>query len=127
MTWTVVPHVMISQAADHLLFIEPGTAAQEPLIDALTRRLAAAWLGHDVGHVGHRYTHKCACGARSDNRDHYVRMNDGKRLKTNSLAIHYLAFHRAEVPAAELAKLDLLPDAEGNPTRTQLRGVRDDG
>lgn len=127
MTWTVVPQVMISQAADHLLFIEPGTAATpEPQIDGLTKRLAAAWLGHDVGHVGHRHTHKCVCGARSDNRDHYVRMIDGKRLKTNSLAIHYLAFHRAEVPAAEIAKLDLLPDAEGNPTRSQLRGVRED-
>jgi hypothetical protein len=117
---------VISQAPDHLLFIEPGPAAEAPVIDALTRKLAAAWLGHDVGHVGHRYTHKCSCGARSDNRDHYVRTTEGKRFKTNSLAIHYLAFHRDEVPAAELAKLEQLPVAEGNPTRTQLRGVRDD-
>jgi hypothetical protein len=121
----VLRRLVISQAPDHLLFIEPGPATPEPVIDELTKKLAAAWLGHDVGHVGHRYTHKCACGARSDNRDHYVRASDGKRLKTNSLAIHYLAFHREQIPAAELAKLDLLPAAEGNPTRTQLRGNRD--
>ncbi len=84
-----------------ILMIEPtGVASVEPLIDSLTRRMAAAYREGSTSEHGYRGVHRCVCGAISDNRDHYV-----MDKLTNSLCVHYLAFHREEIPRAELSFL----------------------
>lgn len=98
-----------------LLFVEPqGPPSEEPVVDSLTRRMAAA-LGRASfpgNGMAYRGVHRCSCGATSGNRDLYV---DG-RFSTNSLAAHYLAWHRNEVPHAELAKVaSLVGEAEPTP------------
>jgi hypothetical protein len=40
---------------------------------------------------------------------------------TNSLAVHYLAFHRKDVPESELVKIGNLPFGEADPTEEQLQ------
>lgn len=111
---------MISETL--LLYIEPTRAASPvPLVDELTRRMTAAfrlakpfkeWLG----------VHECVCGASSDNRDY--QLPNGQ--VTNSLCVHYLAYHRQEVPAEQLAKLaNLLQWGEAEPNPAELRAGRD--
>jgi hypothetical protein len=109
-----------------LLFIEPTQPElATPVIDNLTRRMAAAlqrsrsgtWQGDrfDVGN-GWRGWHTCSCGAMSGNHD--LLLANG--MVTNSLAVHYLAKHRLEVPQAELRKVLTLPAEESQPTWEQL-------
>lgn len=112
-----------------LLFIEPqGPASAEPVIDEPTKRMAAA-LNDSVGGTGDtqanfrpgggwRGWHDCVCGAASSNKNYLL--SDGQ--VTNSLCVHYLAYHRGEVPGAELRKVRDLPGYEAEPTRQQLRG-----
>ena len=52
----------------------------------------------------------------SDNTD-YILLNG---QQTNSLCIHYLAFHRDEVPAEELAKVTALEAGEAEPSAEEL-------
>ena len=80
--------------------------------------MAAHLRGAVRGDSGYRGTHTCSCGARSDNTDHVI----GARFTTNSLAVHYLAHHRAEVPADELADVLSLPAADAEPTARELAG-----
>ena len=112
-----------------LLFIEPkNPASAEPVVDDLTRRMAAA-LNDGVGGTGMsqadfrpgggwRGWHTCVCGACSSNQNYLLQ--DGQ--VTNSLCVHYLAFHRDEVPESELQKVRGLPSYEAEPTQQQLRG-----
>ena len=80
-----------------------------------------AWQTREVG-KSWRGRHMCTgCSAESDNYDHFVATVDGGRLKTNSLAVHYLAYHRADVPEGELAKVVRLQADEADPTTAQLR------
>jgi hypothetical protein len=44
------------------------------------------------------------------------------RFATNSLAIHYVACHRVEVPTSELAKILTLPTSDVEPTDGELAG-----
>jgi hypothetical protein len=46
--------------------------------------------------------HTCICGAKSHSRD-YLLPNG---YVTNSLAVHYLIFHRDEIPKEEFDKID---------------------
>jgi hypothetical protein len=50
--------------------------------------------------------HTCCCGMRSLNQDYLL---PGGFI-TNSLSLHYLMYHRDEVPESELAKVRKLPD-----------------
>ena len=44
-------------------------------------------------------SHECACGAWSSNTDYFLPTEEPEQeILTNSLAIHYLALHRDEVP-----------------------------
>lgn len=54
---------------------------------------------------GYRGFHICGCGEMSGNHD--IRLPSGHL--TNSLAMHYLEFHRDDVPAEEIIKLIELP------------------
>ncbi len=106
-----------------IMMIEPtGQAASEPLVDDLTRKMAAAYRRSTLPADGRRYRgwHTCVCGAKSDNTDHFI---DGK--KTNSLCVHYLAFHRKDVPPSELAKVQRMSEgAEPNEEELQRPGGR---
>jgi hypothetical protein len=103
-----------------LLMIEPkGRASSQPVIDELTRRMAAAWRTQRLG-PAYRGVHHCACGVTSDHFEHFVTL-DGRELLTNSLCIHYLAFHRKDVPRAELDKVRRLAAPDVEPTEAELR------
>jgi hypothetical protein len=90
-----------------LLMIEPKSAKCEPtLIDPLTMKMAGA-LKHASRGVRSRGFHCCACGVISGNCELFVEL-DGKPVLTNSLAVHYLACHRSEVPYSEIEKVERL-------------------
>jgi hypothetical protein len=106
--------------SDGLLYIEPqGAAADQPVIDETTRKMAAAYAASTPSEFGYRGFHMCACSATSDNRDHYLA--DG--TDTNSLCVHYLAFHRPEVPQFQLDKVAAL-DVEGIEPTAEMLGTR---
>jgi hypothetical protein len=96
-----------------LLMIEPTKPASEkPVIDTLTRKMTAAWRqGRRTSGYAMRGFHQCCCGAISDNRDHWV---EGRI--TNSLCVHYLAYHRGEISPEELEKVAALSYGEAVPT-----------
>jgi hypothetical protein len=104
-------------SGDGILMVEPSAnVSTGPLIDELTRRMTAAWRKRRDSDYRYRGFHRCRCGATSDNRDHYV-----GDANTNSLCIHYLAFHRDELPKEELDKVRALDFGEGEPTEEELR------
>ncbi len=105
---------MISQ--EGVLFIEPSAQiSSEPVVDHLTRKMTAAFrLAEDVARF--RGFHVCKCGVFSDNAE--WRLPSGE--ETNSLAVHYLAYHRAEVPEEQLAKVEALTYGEAEPTEEEL-------
>jgi hypothetical protein len=101
----------------HVLYIKPGrSTSAEPVIDELTRKMAAAYRAAESSGVLWRGFHVCACGVNSSNTD-YV-LPGGQQ--TNSLCVHYLAFHRDEVPAGELAKVAALEAGEAEPNTEEL-------
>lgn len=99
-----------------ILYIEPkGNAAIAPIIDELTCRMTAA-LRLGIPGVRYKGFHICACGATSDNTDYTLPNGE----KTNSLCIHYLAFHRAEIPESQFKKVAALECGEEIPTEREI-------
>lgn len=114
-----------------LLFIEPSAnRTVEPIIDSYTRKMTAAlrkaekgtlsdyhkeWVSYEQGGCFFGW-HEDNCGCTSDNTD--FKLSNGEI--TNSLCIHYLAFHRWEVPTEQLKKVAALRDGEEDPTDTEL-------
>jgi hypothetical protein len=116
---------MIDLRPESLLFIEPqNPPTSTPQVDELTRKMAAALAtGTSTGQAW-RGIHECtgcpeSARVYSSNTNFYV--GEGKKLQANTLATHYLAFHRAEVPESELAKVRSLPETEAEPTPEQLK------
>jgi len=111
---------------NELLYIEPqGKKEPVPVVDGLTRRMAAALnkaiagtksRGHFEVDGRFRGWHTCACGAMSSNQDYLL----SNGMITNSLCVHYLAMHRGEVPEAELRKVLTLPPEEVEPFPQQV-------
>lgn len=102
---------------EDVLYIRPGTkGTAEPVIDSLTRKMSAAFRASESTGVHWRGFHACRCGVNSDNTD-YILPNG---QQTNSLCVHYLAFHRDEVPAEELAKVAALESGEAEPSSEEL-------
>ncbi len=100
-----------------ILYIEPSDmASAEPVIDELTQKMTAAFRSATDG-VVYRGVHQCRCGAVSSNREHVLPNGE----ETNSLCIHYLAFHRAEVPAFQLEKVRRLDCGEAKPTAEEIQ------
>jgi hypothetical protein len=103
---------------DLMLFIEPiNLPSDTPVVDELTKKMVVAlyWSKNGIivkGRIipgGYRGVHVCSCGAVSSNQDHLLLVQDPIRL-TNSLASHYLAWHRDEIPESELKKVRLLKE-----------------
>lgn len=91
---------MIDLSKNMLLMIEPQSKIKEEAInDAYTEKMERL-LKHAKKGPPFRGFHVCACGENSSNYDLYV-----GGYKTNSLAAHYLRFHRKEVPISEIEKL----------------------
>jgi len=101
----------------HVLYVQPGPyTSAEPVLDELTRKMAAAYRAAESNGACWRGFHVCACGVNSDNTDYILPGGQ----QTNSLCVHYLAFHRNEVPAEELAKVAALESGETEPTAEEL-------
>lgn len=125
----------------HLLFIEPTTPpSAPPVIDDLTRKMAGALRSARLGSARYRGVHLCTspgCNAVSDNADHYVAI-DPERLPrlsgamptsevmTNSLAVHYLAYHRDAIDHRDLLMVAALVADPIDPTAHELTGVDPD-
>jgi len=98
-----------------LYVAKPGLVAPAPTIDVLTRKITAAFRqGKSTGRRW-RGTHACSCGAQSDNTDYDL---PGGQV-TNSLAIHYMAYHREAVAPACLESVAALTD-EADPTPEEM-------
>lgn len=100
-----------------LLFVEPVNSATAPIIDDATRKMAAALRAARHGESWRGF-HVCRCGAQSDNTDLIV---EG-RFVTNSLAVHYLALHRGEVPADEIRDVLTLACEGVDPGEQEITG-----
>jgi hypothetical protein len=84
-----------------------------------------------VNEMGYKGWHTCSCNAGSDNKDYLLKTADPdavvkvfktskdffhnseqyseeQAVITNNLALHYVAFHRDEIPVQELEKISLL-------------------
>lgn len=91
------------------LRVSPEHSA-EPVDDELTSGMATELAAAEKG-PRFRGVHRAACGATSSNCDYLLPCG----VWTNSLATHYLRWHRAEIPESELAKVReaLSGDVEG--------------
>lgn len=79
------------------------------------------WRARIDGSARYRGQHSCTgagCKATSGNGEHKV----AGVFETNSLAIHYAACHRSEIPAAEIAKILALPTSDVEPIAGEMAG-----
>jgi len=83
--------------------------------------MAAAFRASTPSHIVFCGFHQCICGARSHTQNYFL--PNGR--ETNSLCVHYVACHRAEVPDAQLREVADFPWGEVEPTKDELTG-RDD-
>jgi len=105
---------MIAEEDTHILFIEPKKWNKEPVIDGYTRRMVAAVRLAKKGGYYMGY-HTCYCGAEDGACDLFL--PNGQI--TNSLALHYLMYHREDVPAYEIYKVSKLEYGEEEPTQKE--------
>jgi hypothetical protein len=100
-----------------LLFIEPQQPAlSTPIVDDVTRRMTAAFRVSTPSDIVFFGFHECVCGARSSAWNYFL--PNGRQ--TNSLCIHYVAYHRAEVPDAQLQEVASFLWGEVEPTKYEL-------
>lgn len=102
-----------------MLYIEPkNPPSEEPIIDELTMKMAASLRKAALPSYQYLGFHTCVCGAKSDSTD-FILPNG---LLTNSLCVHYLAYHRAEIEETELWAVDGLSDGFEYPDSHELHG-----
>ncbi len=103
-----------------LLYMEPQqSASEEPVLDEVTQKMTAAFRLAEPSEYGYRGFHQCICGACGTNYDYQLRNGEW----TNSLCVHYLAYHREEVPQSQLDKVKMLEDGSELPSDNQMRGL----
>ncbi len=95
---------MINTNNKYFMMIEPKLAVIEQEVnDEITQQVEEimktvkeiAWT---------KGLHFCNCGVHSGNAILEVTIN-GKQYETNSLALHYIKYHRSEVPQSEIDKI----------------------
>ena len=92
---------MINLDDNHVLFIEPKKPKSTfPVNDELTAKMREAMSRAKEGTV-YRGWHYCICKTRSNHSDWILESGQ----ITNSLAVHYLEYHRSEVPESEVEKV----------------------
>lgn len=84
----------------YLLQIEPKNVKKAPVVDGLVWKMQYLIDIADAGTL-YRGFHTCKCGVTSANYDYLV-----AGYITNSLATHYLMYHREDVPESEIKKLE---------------------
>ncbi len=105
---------MIIENDSIILYIEPYDKSDDPVVDSLTIKMFNALKAHTAtGYVNHngQFTpniHTCRCGKNSKSYDYQLKSGQA----TNSLCVHYLAYHRKDVPENELSKVSLLNSSE---------------
>ena len=91
---------MHNVSCEYLLQIEPkNPRAKFPVDDVLTTKMEVLLIQAEKG-TQWRGWHTCCCGKQSGSCDLLV-----SNYITNSLAVHYLRWHRGEVPESEIQKL----------------------
>jgi len=104
-----------------LLYIEPKSMpAEKPVIDDLTLRMVGALRNARMHGIQYCGIHRCVCGALSHSSDRIW----PNGWITNTLCVHYLAYHRAEVPASDLDAVRTLPPGTEMPTSLELHGPK---
>jgi hypothetical protein len=102
-----------------MLYIVPkNSPSEEPIIDELTMKMVAALRKATLPNRRSLGFHTCVCGAMSDSTDCIL----PNGLRTNSLCVHYLAYHRGEVEAGELWAVEGLSDGSEYPSSHELHG-----
>ena len=102
-----------------LLYIEPKNMPTEnPIIDDLTLRMVRAF--REATLPGYTFCgfHECVCGALSGSTDRIL----PNSWTTNTLCVHYLAYHRSEIPARDLDAVSERPLGTATPTSHELHG-----
>ena len=100
---------MIKTDDKHLLFIEPTLPMEDvPVNDIFTAKMEsilkhAKCLGDGPDAIRYKGFHTCVCGETSTN--YNWELSDGTLI--NSLCVHYLRWHRKEVPVEELEKVKM--------------------
>jgi len=92
---------MIDTSDNILLFIEPTKEKSAPVDDELTAIMEQAFEKAQEYGPYWRGFHMCACGKNSTN--HNYKLENG--MIVNSLCVHYMRFHRDEVPQSEIDKV----------------------
>jgi hypothetical protein len=95
---------MINTDDKHVLFIEPKGPSRFGCVDDVLTLGMEFLLKNAKQGPAYRGFHQCCCGEISGSCD--LILPDGST--TNSLAAHYLRYHRDEVPRSELAKVTYL-------------------
>jgi hypothetical protein len=96
---------MILNDDKSLLFIEPQNSPFDtPISDELTEFFLPIFQKRIADNLYFKGVHYCKCGATSSNQNYTVTLGD-KKYVTNSLAMHYLEYHRDEVPESEISKI----------------------
>lgn len=91
---------MHNVSCEYLLQIEPkNLRTKVPVDDELTKKMENL-LAQATEGIHYRGFHLCCCGELSGSCDLLV-----SNYITNSLAVHYLRWHRGEVPESEIQKL----------------------
>ena len=118
---------MKNQLDVRILYIRPKMPpSSEPVVDSITKKLLAAIKNYQqIGYVKdgcfipNLYSfgcYKCTCGkAIFASQD--FRISDA--LITNSVAVHYIAYHRNEIPKDELSMIEKL-ELEIEPENSDL-------
>lgn len=96
----------ILERDDYLMMIEPKRDSTPPIDDDISALAQKVWSLARKGH-SYRGVHTCFCGMRSDN---YQWILPGGII-TNSLLVHYVVYHRSEVPQSEIDKLRKVQEA----------------
>lgn len=100
-----------------LLYLEPtNSGAMLPVIDGTTRRMAAAFRQAERTQSSLTRVRTCPCGASSDAYDYGL----PNEIETSSLCVHYLAFHRSDVPPRQLSVVERFEFGEVSPTDKEL-------
>ena len=104
-----------------ILYIEPkGAASTDPVADGLTRKITAAFRRAAPSGIGSCGVHVCICGSVSSAIEHILPQG----IFTNALCIHYMAFHRSEVPQKMLETVAAFTTGEAEPSVKELQQPR---
>jgi hypothetical protein len=101
-----------------LLYVVPTRECSvAPVLDKWTRRMTASFHAAESCAWFSCGVHECVCGAISTPSD-YALPNG---WITNALCVHYLAYHRDEVPEPELERVGRLGEGEAEPNQRELQ------